>query len=140
MAAFGAIAGTLGIIALFEGVAALLEHLEGDPEAEVSAALQRLASKNQRRAFALAAVEQEGIEDVNQKFARFNKIPSRMLTQAAISRSPGPPIGGIDTGLLDMVSSRMGVSSQQFEQMSHPNRMGDMSSVVRQAEALRPRG
>lgn len=138
--ALGAIAGTLGIIALFEGIAALLEHLEGDPEADVAVALQRLAAKNQRRAFSLAAVEQEGIEDVNKKFARFNRIPSRMLTQAALSRSPGPPIGGLDTGLLDMVSSRMGMPSRQLEQVSHPNRLGDMSSVTRQAAALRPRG
>lgn len=130
--ALGAIAGTLGIIALFEGVSALLEHLEGDPEADVAVALQQLASKNQRRAFSLAATEQTGQEAVERKFARFNTIPQRILTEAALSRSPGPPLGGLDTGVLDMVSARLGVSPRQLEQSSHPSRMGDMSSIARQ--------
>lgn len=130
--ALGAIAGTIGIIALFEGVAALLEHMEGDPEADVQSALQQLATKSQRRAFSLSAVEQTGQEAVEQKFARFNQIPQRVLTEAALSRSPGPPLGQADTGLLDMVSARLGIAPQQLSASSHPSRMGDMSSIARQ--------
>ena len=126
-----AIAGTIGAIALFEGIAALLEHLEGDPEADVQVALQQLAAKNQRRAFALEAGEQLGTEEIERKFARFNEIPSRVLTEAAMSRMPQPPVGG-DTAVLDMVSARLGVSPQQLGQASHPSRMGDMSNIARQ--------
>ncbi len=132
MAALTAMAGTLGIIALFEGLAALLEHIEGDPEADVAAALQQLASKNQRRAFALSATEQAGEEEVERKFALFNKIPQRFLTQAALNNAPGPLAGDQNTSLLDMVSSRLGMSSQRLGQVSHPSRMGDMSSIARQ--------
>ena len=122
--------GILGSIALFEGLAALLEHMEGDPEADVMMALQQLAAKNQRRAFGIQAVEQLGTEEVERSFARFNEIPSRILTQAALDRAPQPPLGR-DTGVLDMVSQRLGVSPTQLGQASHPSRMGDMSQVAR---------
>lgn len=123
-----------GSIALFEGVAALLEHIEGDPEADVAAALQQLAAKNQRRAFAQAAAETAGAEHLEQKFAKFNRIPSRFLTQAALSRMPGPELGGPppDTGLLDMVSTRLGVDPQALGRASAPSRMGDASTIYRQ--------
>lgn len=130
--AFGAIAGTIGIIALFEGLAAVLESIEGDPEADVKVALQQLASKNQRRAFGLAAGEQLGVENIEAKFARFNEIPSRLLTQVALSRAPQPPLGERNTAVLDMVSARLGIHPRQLEQVSHPSRMGDMSSIARQ--------
>lgn len=128
--ALGGIALTIGSIALFEGIAALLEHMEGDPEADVQTALQQLAAKNQRRAFAQEAGEQLGQENIERKFARFNEIPSRVLTEAAMSRTPGPSIGERDTGVLDMVAARLGVSPQQLGQVSHPSRLGDMSSVM----------
>lgn len=131
MAAVSSIAGIMGTIALVEGVMALLEHVEGDPEADVQSALQSLAAKNQRRAFSLAAGEVAGQENVEEKFARFNEIPSRVLTEAALARSPGPPVTG-SSALLDMVSSRLGVSPQQLNQVSHPSRVGDMSSIMRQ--------
>jgi hypothetical protein len=122
-----------GSIALFEGVAAILEHIEGDPEADVQVALQRLAATNQRRAFAQAATEQAGAEHLQEKFAKFNQIPSRMLTQAAISRMPSPPLGQApETGLLDMVSERLGVSPRVLNQVSSPSRMGDMGTIARQ--------
>ncbi len=130
MAALLTTVGIMGSIALFEGLAALLEHIEGDPEADVALALKQLASKNQRRAFGIQAVEQLGQEQVESNFARFNEIPSRVLTQAALDRSPQPAIGR-DTGILDMVSQRLGVSPAQLGQASHPSRMGDMSQVAR---------
>lgn len=126
-------AALFGSIALFEGVAAILEHIEGDPEADVQVALQRLAATNQRRAFAQAAGEQAGVEHLQEKFAKFNQIPSRMLTQAALSRMPGPPMGQApETGLLDMVSQRLGVSPRVLNQVSAPSRMGDMGTIARQ--------
>lgn len=128
--ALGGIALTLGSIALFEGIAALLEKMEGDPEGDVKSALEALAAKNQRRAFALEGGEQLGQENIERKFARFNEIPSRVLTEAAMSRTPGPELGERDTGLLDMVAARLGVSPQQLQQSSHPSRMGDMSSIM----------
>ena len=127
----GMIAGTLGVIALFEGVAALLEHIEGDPEADVQAALQQLAARNQRRAMGVLATEQLGQEQVEEKFARFNVIPQRALTQEAIRGTPGPALGQ-DTGLIEMVSARLGITPQQMGRVSHPSRMGDMTSVIRQ--------
>jgi len=122
-----------GSIALFEGLAAILEHIEGDPEADVHVALQRLAATNQRRAFAQAATEQAGAEHLQEKFAKFNQIPSRMLTQAALSRMPSPPMGQApETGILDMVSQQLGVSPRVLSQVSSPSRMGDISTVIRQ--------
>ncbi len=131
------LAGTgvvMGSIILFEGIAAILEHLEGNPEVDVAAALQQLAAKNQRRAFAQAAGELAGAEHLQAKFARFNEIPSRLLTQAAMSRMPGPELGGgpRDTGVLDMVAQRAGVSPRVLNQVSSPSRMGDMNTIARQ--------
>ncbi len=123
-----------GSIALFEGVAALLEHIEGDPETSVAIALQQLAARNQRRAFSLAATEQAGAEDVERRFAQFNEIPSRALSQASLSRQQfaGTPA---DAGLLDFVSSRLGVPSSELSRVSSPSRMGDMSQVHRKMES-----
>ena len=128
-------AGVLfGSIMLFEGLAALLEHIEGDPEADVTAALQKLVRTNQRRAFAQQAGEVAGEENLQQRFAKFNQIPSRLLTSAALSRMPGPELGGAprDTALLDMVATRAGVSPRVLNQVSSPSRMGDMGSIARQ--------
>jgi hypothetical protein len=130
MAAIGMIAGTLGMIALFEGVAALLEHIEGDPEADVQTALQQLAAKNQRRAMSIIATEQRGKEQVEANFARFNEVPRRALSQAAMLQSGGPAMGR-DTGLIDMVAARLGMTPERLGQVSHPSRLGDMSSVIR---------
>jgi hypothetical protein len=126
-------AGILGSIALFEGLAATLEHIEGDPEADVQAALQALAAKNQRRAFAQAAGEVAGQEHLQERFAKFNRIPTRLLTQAALSRMPQPALTEQrDTGLMDMVSQRLGLSGRVLDQVSSPSRMGDMSTIHRQ--------
>ncbi|KKN68086.1 hypothetical protein LCGC14_0455400 [marine sediment metagenome] len=127
-------AGLLGSIALIEGLAALLEHIEGDPEADVQVALRQLAARNQRRAFSLAAVEQAGKEDVEQQFARFNEIPSRVLSEVSLSRQ-GDPRTNPDTGLLDFVSARLGVPSRELSRVSAPARMGDMSQVHRRLES-----
>ncbi len=129
--AAGMIIGTLGMIALFEGVAALLEHIEGDPEADVQMALQQLASKNQRRAMSILATEQRGKEQVEEQFARFSEVPKRALSQTAMLQSGGPAMGR-DAGLINMVSSRLGITPEQMGQVSHPSRLGDMSSVIRQ--------
>lgn len=133
MAALLTMAGIMGTIALFEGLAALLEHIEGDPETDVAMALQQLAAKNQRRAFATMATEQRGAEYLQERFAKFNRIPSRLLTQAALSRMPQPEAGGErNTAVLDMISQRMGISPRVLDQVSSPSRMGDMSSIARQ--------
>lgn len=118
-----------GSIALFEGLAALLERIEGDPEADVASALQQLARSNQRRAFSLAAAEQAGAENIEQNFAGFNKIPSRVLSEAALQRQ-GPTTAG-DTELLDYVSSQLRLGPGQLSRMSAPARSGDMSQVFR---------
>lgn len=127
-------AAVFGSIALFEGIAALLEHIEGDPEADVALALQQLAQKNQRRALSQVAGEQAGEEHLQAKFAKFNKIPSRLLTQAALSRMPGPELSGgdRDTSVLDMVSQRLGVHPEALGRLSSPSRLGDMGSITRQ--------
>jgi hypothetical protein len=127
----GTIGILLGTVVLTEGVSALLEHMEGDPEADVAAALQALAARNQRRAFALQSGEVAGAEHVENLMSKFNQIPSRVLTEAALARSPQPPLGQ-NTSLVDMVSARLGVSPQQLDKVSHPSRTGDMSSVMRQ--------
>jgi len=129
--AMGMIAGTLGLIALTEGLVAVLKHIEGDPEADVQMALQQLASKNQRRAMGILAGEQRGKEQVEEQFARFNEVPRRALSQSAMLQSGGPAMGQQERGLLDMVSSRLGISPEQLGQVSHPSRLGDMSSVIR---------
>jgi hypothetical protein len=124
----------MGSIVLFEGLAAVLEQVMGDPEADVAAALQALAAKNQRRAFAEAATEQAGVENLQERFAKFNRIPSRLLSQVALSRMPQPPLGGPtqNTALLDMVSQRLGIPSRVLDQVSSPSRMGDTSSITRE--------
>lgn len=132
MAALLTMAAIGGSIVLFEGLAALLEHIEGNPEADVALALQQLAARNQRRAFATMATEQAGIEHLQERFARFNRIPSRLLTGAALSQMPQPPLReGGNTAILDMVSQQLGVPARSLEQVSSPSRMGDMSSIAR---------
>jgi hypothetical protein len=128
--AIGAIVGTLGSIALYEGVMALLSYLEGDPEADVQLALQRLAAKNERRALSIQAVEQMGQEDIENRFAEFNEIPSRIMTQEAIRGGMGAPNVIRDTSLLDSVEGRLGLRSGQLARLSSPGRMGDMSSIA----------
>lgn len=141
MAALFTAAAIGGSIVLFEGLAALLEHLMGNPEADVTLALQQLAAKNQRRAFATMATEQAGIEELDERFSRFNQISSRFLTQAALSRRPQPPLReGGNTALLDMVSQRIGVPPRVLDQVSSPSRMGDMSSIPRQMGVPPPSG
>lgn len=125
--------GILGAIAAFEGIAAVLEHVMGDPEADVTTALQQLAAKNQRRAFGEMATEQAGTEYLDERFSKLNQIPSRLLTQAAMSRT-GPPVvgGGTNTEVLDMISQRLGISPEDLIRASSPSRMGDTSSLIRQ--------
>jgi hypothetical protein len=132
--AIGAIGGILASIVVTEGILAALESMEGDPEADVQQALQDLAAKNQREAFALEAGEVMGEEDLDKKFARFNEIPRRALTQAALTGSS--PLGTRtgtpqDTGLLDFVSGRLGVQPNDLRASSAPRRMGDMSGLLR---------
>jgi hypothetical protein len=130
-----AILGTLGTIVLLEGIMAVADHMAGDPEADVQAALQRLAAQNQRRAFSMAAGEQLGAEEVERKFARFNTIPRRALTQAAMMGGPGAleTRAGVtpDTGLLDFVSTRLGVPPDQLMKASASRKMGDLSNALR---------
>lgn len=127
------LAGTavvLGSIVLMEGIAKLLETIEGDPEADVTLALQQLASRNQRRALSITATEQAGIEEVNSRFSQFNEIPSRVLSEAALTRR-GPSPQALDTGLLDFVSAQLGRPSSELARVSSPSRVGDMSQVHR---------
>lgn len=127
------IALTLGSIALFEGVAALLEQITGDPEADVQAALENLAANNQRRALSQIAVEQAGADDLNEKFGRFERIPQRMLTSAALGRMPGSRAdgGGQNSELINMVSQRLGLDPGVLNRASSPSRMGDTSHITR---------
>lgn len=130
----GAIAGMLGTVVAMEGIMAIIEYIEGDPEADVQAALQALAAKNQRRAFALEATEQMGREDLQERFAQFNVIPQQALSRAAtIGSAPLSVQAGIppDTGLLDFVTARLRVTPDQLRAVSAPNRVGDMSGAIR---------
>ena len=130
MAAVAGMAALLGSIVLFEGLAALLEEMVGDPEADVVSTLTRLAEHNQRQALGGLADTQLGAEEVDRQFSQFNRIPGRILTTAALQNAP-QPFQSQDTGVLDMVSQRLGVSPQMMGQVSHPSRMGDMSQVYR---------
>lgn len=135
------IAGMIGSIVAIEGIMAILEHIEGDPEADVQAALQALAAKNQRRAFALEAVEQRGKEEVQERFAQFNTIGQRTLSQVAlVGSAPINVQAGIppDTGLLDFVTSRLGMSPDQMREASAPRRRGDMTGAIRSAGRTPP--
>ncbi len=123
-------AALFGSIALFEGVAALLEYIEGDPEVDVQMALQQLAARNQRRAFSLAATEQAGKEDVERQFAAFNRIPSRVLSEASLSQGGAPPTAQ-NTELLDFISARLGVPPSELTRVSSPSRVGDTSQIHR---------
>lgn len=132
--AVGAIVGILGSIIAIEGLMAILEAVVGDPEADVQQALADLASKNQRRAFALEAGQVLGAEEVQRKLSRFNVIPQRALTQAAMLESTALSTrAGIpqDTELLDFVSSRIGQSPEVLRSASAPRRVGDLSGVLR---------
>ncbi len=124
-------AGLLGSIVLFEGLAALLEATVGDPEADVADTLTRLSQQNQRQALGGLAREQLGTEEVERQFSQFNRIPGRILTTSALQNAPQPFNQDQDTGVLDMVSQRLGVSPQMLGQASHPSRLGDMSQVYR---------
>lgn len=131
MAAFTVIAGVLGSIALFEGLQALLESFVGDPEADVSLALQRLAANNRQRVVTRLAIEQAGKEDLDTRFAEFNEIPRRALAQDAFDNLPGPALGERDTGVLDFVSQGLNVSPRGLERASSPSQLGDLSEVFR---------
>lgn len=128
-----AIVGILAAVAAMEGIMAVLEHVQGDPEADVQAALAALARKNQRRAFALEAGEVLAQEDLDERFGSFNKVASRTLTQASLLQSPAGPRAGVEpsTALLDFVTQRMGVSPERLRHSSAPRRIGDMSGVQR---------
>ncbi len=133
-----AIAGvTLGYFVLFEGMAAIMKEITGDPEADVQAALQRLQAKTARRHATDLAAEQATAEDIDEQFAQFNEIPGRALSEAAIlsnSPNPNPP----DTALLDYVSQRLRVPAREFDRLSAPSRLGDMSSLHRGIGASLP--
>lgn len=129
--ALGAIAGIIAAIAATEGAVALLKQLMGDPEAEVENALQQLASRNQRRALALEAVEQRGQEDVEERLAAFNRFPGQVLSKVSLARSEGPEISPQDTALLEWVSQRLGVSPAYLSKVSSPLRDGDLSQTFR---------
>lgn len=127
-------AGLAGSIVLYEGVMMLLEEMVGDPEAEVEVALTRLAERNQREALGFMAREQLGKEQVGRIGAAFNELPSRILSSAALRAAP-QPYQDQDTGVLDMVSQRMGMTPQMMRDASNPSRMGDMSQVYRKMGA-----
>ncbi len=136
------IAGIAGSIIAIEGIMAILEHIEGDPEADVKSALAALSAKNQRRAFALEAVEQRGQEEVQNRFARFNIPAQRTLSQAAlVGSAPINVQAGIppDTGLLDFVTSRLQMSPDQLRAASAPRRRGDMTGAIRAAGRTPPK-
>ncbi len=130
MAVLTTIGITLGYFALFEGAAAIMKEIVGDPEQDVTAALQRLQAKTARRHVTDLAAEQATSEDIDEQFAQFNQIPQRALSEAAIlQNSPNP--NPQDTGLLDYVSQRLRVPPREFERISSPSRLGDMSSLHR---------
>lgn len=132
--AAGAIVGIMGAIIAIEGLMAVLEAVEGDPEADVKQALEDLVSRNQRRAFSLEAGAVAGEAEVERKFSRFNEIPRRALTQAAIGQ--GGSIGvraGVpqNTAILDFVSARLGRNPSELLTASAPRRVGDLSGMMR---------
>ncbi len=130
MGAIVATAALLGTFALFEGVAAIMGEVTGDPEADVQAALQRLQAKTQRRHATELAAEQASREDIDEQFAQFNQIPQRALSEASLLQQSSNPTPE-DTGLMDYVTSRLGLPGHEFERLSSPSRMGDMSSIHR---------
>lgn len=139
--AVGSIAGILGAIVAIEGIMAVLEHMEGDPEADVEMALKALTTRTRRRAFALEAGEQLGREDIQERFAGFHQIPQRALTQASmIGSAPAGVRAGVppDTTLLDFVTARLGASAGDLRGASAPRRMGDLSGALRSAGRTPP--
>lgn len=126
-------AGIAGSIVLFEGLAALMESIVGDPEQDVTMALRRLASKNQRRAMSQLASEQRFQETMDERLAPINSATSRALTSAAMNQAPGGFVQESEPSMIDSIEKRLGLQSGHLARVSSPQRMGDMSSIYHQA-------
>jgi len=125
--------GVLAGIVATEGVLALLGELEGDPEMDVQLALQRLAQRNQQNAISIESGIQQGADEVQRKFALFNKIPGRALSQASFNRNntlTAQSGQSPDTELLDFVSNSVGQSPDALRFASAPKRTGDLSGII----------
>jgi hypothetical protein len=137
--------GTIGAIMAYlvvtEGGLALLKHMTGDPEADVQRALESVATESAMQAQAQMTGEIAGQEEIQRKFARFQPLASQALSASALGGSPGALASlrggrevtrGQDTDLLDLVSTRLGMSPQQLTALTSPRRAGDYTGLARE--------
>jgi len=134
------VAGIAGSMVLLEGLYALVEHMVGDPEADVEMALRNLASKNQRRAMHQLGA-QGRYEDMMaaQHGNPMNQVFERGLTSAAMNTGGGPFLQESQGDLLRSIEARLGVQPGQLASMSSPERAGDMSSIYHAAGRQPPK-
>lgn len=123
------VAGIAGTIVLFEGLAALMESMVGNPEQDVQMALRQLAAKNQRRAIGQLASEQAYSEDMNERLAPLNSMMSRALTSNAMNEGPGLYLKDSSPTMLSNIERKLGVPPGHLARISSPTRMGDTSPI-----------
>ena len=128
-----AIGKLMAAILAVEGIQATLDKIVGDPEADVALALKQLAATNQRRVVTTAAADQLAEEDLQSKFSDLNRIPGRSLATQSLLSTPLGASGNLDrdTSLVDMVSQKLQMGPGRLQELSAPNRSGDLTGVMR---------
>jgi len=126
-------AGFLASMALWEGIAAIFEHMNAEPGNEPEAILTELQRAQQ-------AASREALWEVN-KDARiqgglakqFGGIsPQSSLGQMALLQ--GGTLDRTDTEkypTLNFVTNKLGMHPDEFVQRTSPTRMGDMTNIQR---------
>jgi hypothetical protein len=125
--AIGAIAAMVAPIVFFEGLAAVLKYIEGDPEADVQTALEQLSTQAQNRFVSVESATVRGQEDTQSKLAGFNAIPTAVLSRAQTMGQDIRNRSAPNTDLVDFVTRKLGVDAEQLRRASAPSRVGDMS-------------
>lgn len=132
MPALGGFASLLAYVVISEGIVAAIDHFTGDPEGDAQRALQQVSIQNQLEAQGRLSLEQQQQEDVDETFSKFNRIPGQILSKVSLSQDALTNARNnqtIDTPVLDFVSSKLGMQSQELSQRTAPSRMGDRSSI-----------
>ena len=133
MAVIGGIAALLAYIVVSEGIVASIDHFTGDPEGDVKRALEQLSTTSQIEAQGSLALEQQQREELEGRFAKFNRIPGQILSRASLVDEDVSALRGnrsLDTGVLDFVAGKLGVSPQDLVGRTSPARLGDFTGVI----------
>lgn len=115
---------------LFEGISAFAENYNGDPEAAVAKALQNQAAESQFGALQEFSRPSRVGEFMGKTFSGI--APQKSLTEMAMMRNGLYDRTDPDnTPVLNFVSSKLGITPDEFAQRTSPTRMGDLSGITK---------